>query len=329
MNRSQKLVAATVLLLVAAVAHHVWANWGLVTIHAKGMPLSRVIGSMARQGHARIETDLAGDTPVTVYFDKLPLPEALERVTAVTDSRWRLLFFAAPDKSAIRAAEVAWFGGQRPDGWQMMSFPMGGSTVSLGDDDTAPLDPRGDLWTPRTAAPAPVQTFFKEAAQVTNASFAFPAIWNPTVSSAPKAGIVASAAPELIRKAGGREDEIFFLSKTNRRPPRNGDDNGDEANEPDMALLTERTQNEINRLPPAERAQAQSVFDTGQAFWKSLQGLSEADREAALQKHFMDPNVLNQISNRVDQRESMMSHQQRLQHYQNYVSRKLTAMGKL
>jgi hypothetical protein len=32
---------------------------------------------------------------------------------------------------------------------------------------------------------------------------------------------------------------------------------------------------------------------------------------------------------RMENRDSQTPHQQRLQHYQNYVSRKLTAMGKL
>jgi hypothetical protein len=332
-NRAQLLAIATVLLLVFAIIHHIWANWGLITIHARQEPLGKVIASMERQGHAKIETDIPGDTPVTMDVVKVQLTDALETLSVTTDSRWRLLYFAAGDKSTLKSAELSWFDGQKPDGWKMVSFPMGGMGgggffASGDDDDPAPLDPRGDVWTPQTAAPAPVQNFFLEAAQLTNAGFAFPATWNPTVNSAPHPGTVNRVVPKLIRAAGGREDEVFFISKT-RRGPRNPADATADTFRPDFDLLAERTQAEINRLPPDARSEAQANFDATQAFRKSLRNMTDDERRQAWQQHLQDPQVQQQFASQMDSRDSRMNHDQRMQHIQNYLTRKLTAMGKM
>jgi len=329
-NRTQLLAIATVLLLTFAIVYHIWAGWGLVTIHAKQEPLAKVIASMERQGHAKIETDIASDTPVTMDVVKVPVADALETLSTVTESRWRLLYFVAADKSAIKTAEISWFGGQRPDGWKMVSFPMGGM-IALTDDDPPVLDPRGDVWSPKTAAPAPVQTFFLEAAQATNASFAFPEAWNPTVKSSPASGTVVHVVPKLISAAGGSEDQLFFLSKSGRRGPRDGGGGGPTMGgdfRPDFDLISARMQAEINRLPDDQRGEAQTNFDTEQAFRKSLANLTDDERRAAFQQHMQDPQVQQQMAARMDSRDGRMSHQQRLQHYQNYVNRKLTAMGR-
>jgi len=336
-NRSQVLVIATVLLLLFAIVYHVWAGWGLITIHAKQEPLSKVIASMERQGHARIETDLAADTPVTMDVVKVPLNQALEVLSTTTDSRWRLLFFAAGDKATLKQGETAWFGGgQRPDGWKMLSFPMG--NMVLVDDDTAdttPPDPRTDAWNPKTAAPAPVQTFFAEAAQATNAGFAFPESWNPTVSSEPPSGVVQHVVPKLISAASGHEDELFFLSQNRRGPggPGGGRFGGGDGGGPglqlDPDLFAARIQSQIDRLPPEERTEAQNNFDAERAFRASLKNMTDDERRAAWMAHMQDPAVQAMMANRMDGRDAQMNHDQRMQHYSNYVNRKMQITGKM
>jgi hypothetical protein len=323
-NRSKTLAIATFLLLAFAVVHYIWANWGLVTVHAREVPLGKVIASIQRQGHAHIATDMPLDTPVTMDVDKVPVTDALETLSINTDSRWHLVFLAAPDKSAIKTAELTWFGGQKPDDWTLLSFGFGGNMFS-GDESTAPPDPRGDLWNPKTAAPAPVQTFFGEAVQATNASFAFPTAWNPTVSKVPASGEVGKIAPKLISLAGGKYDQVFLVSKNVRRGPR---PDGTAAIQPDLDLLAERAQNQINRLPPDQRGDAQAAFDAEQNFRKSLAGLSDADRAQAWAQHMQDPNVQQQMANRMDAQDARMNHDQRMQRIQNYVNRKMAAMGK-
>ena len=326
-NRTQALVAAVVLLLLFAIIYHIWANWGLVTIHAKNEPLGKVIASMQRQAHAKIQTDLALDTAVTMDCVKVPLTDALETLSVRTESRWRFLYFVASDKSTIKTAEVSWFSGQRPDGWKMVSFPM---SNLLQDDDAPPLDPREDVWTPKTAAPAPVQTFFLEAAQLTNAGFAFPQDWNPTVTSSPSSGVVERVIPKLISAAHGRRDELFFLSKNNRPGPGGPDGGGDAGLTGfDPALFAIRVQNEINRLPPEERTAAQSNFDAEQAFRASLKDMTDDQRRAAWLAHLQDPAVQDAIANRMDGRDGRMNHDQRTQRFSNYVNRKASISGKL
>jgi hypothetical protein len=330
-NRTQLLALTTVLLLVFAVVYHIWANWGLITIHAKQEPLGKVIASMERQGHAKIETDIAADTPVTMDVVKAPVALALETLATDTESRWRLLYFVAGDRSTLKTGELSWFGGQRPDGWKMVSFPFPmGNMLMVTDDDAPVLDPRGDVWTPKTAAPAPLQTFFQEAAQATNASFAFPEAWNPTVNRAPASGVVDRVVPKLVSAAGGHEDQLFFLSKAGRRGPRTGNDGPPVAGDlrPDPDLLAARLQAEINRLPGDERAQAQANFDTEQAFRKSLQNLSDDEKRQAWMQHMQDPQVQQMMANRQEANENLLNHDQKMQRMQNYVNRKLTAMGK-
>jgi hypothetical protein len=331
MNRTQALVISTVLLLIFAIIYHIWAGWGLITIHAKGMPLGKVIASMERQGRANIQTDMSLDTPVTMNVDKVHLNYALEVLSTVTDSRWRLLFFAAGDKATLDIGEKAWFAGQQPTDWKMLSFPMG-NLVPLTDDsaDSVPPDPRTDAWTPKTTAPNPLQTFFAEAAMATNAGFAFPTDWNPTVDKAPSAGVVQHVLPKLISDARGHDDEIFFLSQNGRRP-------GGQAGGPgpgsdlqfDPDLLAERVQSQIDRLPPEQKADAQSNFDVQEAFRKSLQGMTDDERRAAWMAHMQDPVIQQMIQNRQDGRDAMMNHDQRVQRFSNYVNRKMSITGKL
>ncbi len=248
------------MLLVFALIYHIWANWGLVTIHASKMPLGQVIASMERQAHAKIQTDLPSDTPVDMNVVKVHLTDALETLSVVTESRWRLLYFAAGDKSTLKAGEDAWFGGQTPEGWKMVSFPMG-QAFALTDsaEDEAPPDPRTNIWTPKTAAPAQIQAFFTDAAALTDAGFAFPTDWNPTVNSAPAAATVDHAIPKLVSSAGGREDAVFFLSKAGPRGPAGGGGEGP-AMGADMDLMDEHVQAEITRLPSEEKAEAQSNY---------------------------------------------------------------------
>ncbi len=332
-NRTPALILSTILLLVFAIVYHIWANWGLITIHAKGMPLGKVLASMQRQGHANIQTDMSQDTPVTMNVDKVPLNYALEVLATVTDSRWRLLFFAAGDKETLKMGEQTWFGGQQPNGWKMLSFPMG-NLVPLDDDsaDNVPPDPRTDTWTPKTTAPNPVQTFFAEAAMATNAGFAFPTDWNPTVDKAPSAGVVQHMLPKLISDAHGHDDEVFFLSQNRRGGPGGqaggpGGGGGDLQFDPD--LLAERVQSQIDRLPPEQKAEAQSNFDAEMAFRKSLQGMTDDERRAAWMQHMQDPVIQQMMQNRQDGRDAMMNHDQRMQRFSNYVNRKMQITGKL
>ena len=83
------------------------------------------------------------DTPVTMDVDKVPLPDALETLATVTESRWRLLYFVAGDKAALQAAETAWSASGQTAGWLEDGFlPHGQYGLHPDDDDSPPPDPR-------------------------------------------------------------------------------------------------------------------------------------------------------------------------------------------
>jgi len=326
-NKNQILAIVTVVLLFVAVVYHIWADWGLVTIHAKQMPLGKVIASIERQGHARIETDIDSSTPVTMDVVKVPLSYALEKLSVVASARWRLLYFAAGDKATLKTGEDAWFGGQHPTDWTMLSFPLG-NMIQLDDDEDAPvLDPRQDTYTPKAPAPAALQTYFTEAAQATTAGFAFPTAWNPTVDSTPAGSIVEKIIPKLISKAHGRSDQVFYLTANNQNRGQGGF--ADNLTQLDPDLLAQRVQDEINRLPPEQKTEAQNNFDAQRAFQATLVNMTQEERAAAWMQHLQDPAFQQGMMNRQDARDAMMNHDQRMQRYSNYVNRKLSATGKL
>ena len=54
MHRNRWLIPTTILLVLVGVAHHIWANWGLVTVHSTTEPLSKVIRQIEKQGRVTI-----------------------------------------------------------------------------------------------------------------------------------------------------------------------------------------------------------------------------------------------------------------------------------
>jgi hypothetical protein len=257
---------------------------------------------------------------------KVPVAFALENLSVVTNSRWRLLYFAAGDKATRKAGESAWFGGNRPADWTMISFPFGNAGIQISDDDPPIFDPRDDTYAPKAAAPQPIQTYFTEAAQLTNAGFAFPTAWNPTVGSTPPSGVVQKVVPKLVSKAHGRTDMIFFLSENGGRGPGGpGGGGGFAGLDPD--LFAQRIQNEIDRLPPEEKTEAQNNFDAEVAFRKSLANMTDDERRNAFMARMQDPAFQQAMMNRQDSRENMMSHDQKMQRFQNYVNRNRPLKG--
>lgn len=57
--------------------------------------------------------------------------------------------------------------------------------------------------------------------------------------------------------------------------------------------------------------------------------MTDDQRRAAWMAHMQDPKVQQQMADRMDGRDSRLNHDQRAQHMQSYVNRKMTAMGKM
>lgn len=237
------LVAAVALLLVCNVAWRVYAGWGLVTLKADRRPLREVVASIERQAHVTLRTNLEPTTPVTLRFERMPVADALERLAAVTDARWRLAYAVAPDAATARRAFTTWVAAAgtspAPDGWRWFDHRMPSGGDLLGDDNNnnpanaepgiGTPDPRRDVWrnpgpapaaTPGAAAASTLQAFLDQGSNVLDAAFLTPTDWNPAVAKAPDAGPLARVASRLAGAAGGRAEEAFLLMKNGRRGDR-------------------------------------------------------------------------------------------------------------
>jgi hypothetical protein len=122
---------------------------------------------------------------------------------------------------------------------------------------------------------------------------------------------------------------VFFLSENGggRGPGGPGGGGGFAGINPDY--FAERIQDEINRLPPEEKTEAQNNFDAEQAFRKSLANMTDDQRRDAFMARMQDPAFQQAMMNRQDARENMMNHDQKMQRFQNYVNRKMQITGKM
>jgi len=165
-SRTQILVGSVIALLVVNVTWSWIANWGRITIDVDKAPLRKVVAEIVRQGHIRLQANFDPETPVTLHLHSVPLAEALEDLSIVTDSRWRLAYVLGPSRPDSISMLKDWEGGTRPDGWVWIEHQVPGLEMILPDASDEPQDPRQeevDL-KPETAevaanpAPAPAPT---------------------------------------------------------------------------------------------------------------------------------------------------------------------------
>ena len=129
MNRQKTLLSATLVLAVCAVTYWIWSNWGLVTVDVSGKPLAEVIRSIEKQAGIVLKTNMDPAKPVTMHVHKVPVTEALETLGAVTESRWRLGYFFAPDAATLKGAYESIASGKRPEGWKNFEVQIGRAHV--------------------------------------------------------------------------------------------------------------------------------------------------------------------------------------------------------
>jgi hypothetical protein len=326
-NRKKWLITSVLLLLTVKIIWYYYSNWGLITIHADQQPLRKIVSEIQRQGHVTLLTNLDPATPVTMHVDRVPVSDALETLSVVTESRWRLNYFLAPDKATLRAGIDAIAAGNKPDDWKVIYYPFPDLFVPA--NGIIP-DPRRDLWPTKAPDEKTLQANLDGAAKLVHAAFALPEKWNPDISSPPTSGVVAYAVPKLAGKAHGRMEPVFLLTKFERRqgrgdggPPDGGPDfGGGGGGGRNFGMLAERAQAEINRLPIDERAEAQAEFNRQQAFFKQLQDLPPEQRRAKMQEHMNDPQVQDQMDKRQAQRDARSTPQQKMNRAQRYVDRK-------
>jgi hypothetical protein len=342
MKRQHWLILIVSLLLAGNVIWYFWMNWGLITVHSKNMSLEQVIRSIEKQGHVTIKTNLDLTKPVYMDVDKVVLAEALETLSTVTDSRWRLAYFVAPDKGAIGGAVANFTAGQKAEGWQAAYIPL----MPLGEERAVPPDPRSDPWETKPAKEPTLQSYLQQAARSVAASFIYPENWNPPVNTPPKAAPIRKALPRLADAAGGKYQEIFLLEGNSRggdgegrdddRGPRpaafgGGRDRGGSFGRPqgfDREAMEERMQAELKKLPPAERAAIEQEQEERKKFFEGMRDLPPEQRAAKMEEFMSDPRNEERMEKAMSAREARRSPEQRVQRGQRMRERKQQAKDK-
>lgn len=340
MKRNHWLFAIITLLLAGNILWYVVAHWGLITIHADNMPLGQVIRAVEKQGHVTVKTNLDVTKPVTMRVDNVALAEALETLSTVTDSRWRLTYFVAPDKGAIGSALATFSAGQKVAGWSALYVPV----PPIVEEKLIAPDPRSDLWNVKPAKEPTLQSYLQQASRNVAASFVFPESWNPAVKSAPKSGAIGKALPKLVSTANGKYEEVFLLQGSLRsageqpdvRPPDDeggprfaGNFGGGGGSRPfggrggvDRESMEERINAEINKLPADQKAAALKEQAERKAFFEEMKALTPEQREAKMQDFMSNPANQDRMENAKGARDARQSPQQRISRAQSYLQRK-------
>lgn len=323
-----------------------FSDRGLITVHADQQPLSAVTRSIEKQAGIRLLANFDGASRVTMHVNKVPLGEALETLSAVTDSQWELTYIAAPNRSKALGLLAQFGSGNRSEDWVRLRKPMPRGLDS--EEEEIPLDPRRDRWEIKTVPEANLKSYLDQASADVNATFMLPKDWNPAVSSTPSPGEIATLAPKLIKKAGGETIEAFLLVKRGDRGDReeggrgrpdvaSGNTGGNESRggrregggrpPGDPAKMEERMEAQIAKLPTAEQPAARAKMEERRKFWESIRDLPEEERRAQMLEHFSDPTVQSRMDERRASRESRQSPEQRRDRYERYAQRKAQAIG--
>ena len=340
MNRQRLLVLAAVVLLLGNVGYHIWAGWGLITIHVTDAPLPTVLKSIEKQAGISLRTNLEADKTVTMHVEKVALSYALEVLANVADARVELGYFLAPTKPPIDAALTAMSAGEKTDGWQRFFVPMPPGGI-IGSADEGTSDPRIERWEVKPAPEGTLQSYLEQAAKNVSARLEAPTDWNPAISSPPKSGEIQDVMPRLAKAAGGTFEQVFLLTGRRRDfvPPtaENGPPDavrralgmfaggagGDEvAMEKMMRAMGDRMQAAIDQMPPDKKAKAQAEFDEGKKFFEGMKDLTPDERRAKMEERMQDPAVQEKFFGNMSKRDAMKTPQQRTERFRDYISKK-------
>jgi len=348
----RQLYLGGIALLLAVIMIARWvANWGLVTIHAKEQPLAKVIASIARQGGIRVESSLDPSKQVTMNVDKVTSVEALEILAAATESGWRLVYLAAPTKTALNNAIASLSGTGKIEGWNTSYYPGPG-----GNEYGQVIDPR--FLVIKMEGPDPdLAKLLDETAQKSGVMTVLPKDWTPT-AKLPKSASVRKAVSSLIGSAHGKVAEFFFLNERRRHDwggagLGEGDGGSDgaigartsgtagqqlgvtgesEHHAPsgerpvtNPACMEQRQLAQIKKLPSDKQAQALKDSTEKKAFFDSLKGLTPQERVAKIQDMMANSELGQKMQDSRLVRQSQQTAEQRISRAESYLNRKAAA----
>ena len=348
--RRQLALGVVALMLFTLLIARWIGDWGLVTIHAKDQPLSKVISSIARQGGVRIESALDPTKLVTMDVVKVTPVEALETLAGIAEAGWSIVYLAAPTKNAINEAVLALNGTGKIENWVVNYYPSPG--WASGSDYGQVIDP-GTLSITLEGGDPDLGKLLDEAAQKSGVMTALPKDW---IASAklPKPTSVRNAISSMVGSVHGKVSEFFFLTERPRRVWGGGPGEGDggpEAPRPSIAgvpsgglpssgvlpagdlrgsspnpeWIQQRQRARIKKLPKAEQEQAKKDMEERRAFFDSLKGLSPAERAAKFQDMMANSELGQKMQDSRLIQDAKQSAARRITRAVNYLNRKAAA----
>ena len=335
LTRQQWILSLLLVFLIGMVVHYFWSRWGLITVHSKDTPLSKVIRSIEKQGHVTIRTNLDPNKPVFMNVDYVSLNEAMETLSTVMDARWRLTYVLGPDKGTVNGVLSQFEAGNRDESWKHLYVPLPGFGEEQG---TALTDPRKDPWVVKPASESTLQAYLDQASRNVSASFWVQETYNPPVKSAPRGGAIASSLSRLASASKSKYAEVIILQGSTRQADRGPKERGD--GEPrfagnfggdrgrfDSSAMDERLQNEINKMTGDQRAEAEAERDRRKRLLAEMKDLTPEQRQQRFQDMMNNPENQEKMDAAQNQRNNRNSPDQRISRGNGYMGRMAAAQA--
>lgn len=331
----QLLLGGIALLLAGLLAARWISNRGLVTIHAKDLPVGGVIASIARQGHVRLESSLDPSKTVSMDVERVSVAEAVDVLALNADASWRVVYLAAPTKSALEGALATLKGSGTLEDWSTHYYPTP-AYAALGSEA---VDPR--LLSLRLegvpASQPDLSALLDEAAQKSGVMTASPKDWSPAVKNLPGTARVGKAIPALVKGARGNVSEFFLLAQRNRRGGGAWSEGGEGSESrpateqgwrgggmptlnPEWAAQRQKAR--IQLLPASEQAEASREAEERGALFTKLMSLPPEERGAKMRELASGSGFFERMADQRILRDAKMSPQQRIQRSLSYLERK-------
>jgi hypothetical protein len=304
------------------------AGWGLVTIHVTNAPCGKVIASIARQGHVRIESSLDPTKLISMDVDRVTPVVAIDILAIRSDASWCIAYLLAPTKAALTAALTSLCGRGTMDDWMIHDYPAPPFT---GENGQA-LDPRF-LELTIEGADMDLSKLLDEIAQKGGVMTALPKDWTPTVQDLPKPNEVCKVLPSLVRSVHGNMAEFFFLTERQRQgsaeagQKNNGGDQTAQFSAMNSEWREQHQLAEIKLLPHEEQPAAQKAFNDRKAFFASMKSLSPEERRVKWQEMMNNADFQEQMQNMQLLRQAKQTEQQRINRAVNYINHKTAVLG--
>jgi len=306
-------------------------GWGTITLVFDKKPLSSVLRSFTSQSKLKIITDIDLNTPITIKVRRVPVVEALEAIQAAAESRGRLAFLIAPDRSGLQNLISLMPRPGNQSGIKSLEYRMPFLFVPGTEELPQWRDPRDQVWTPSEQTKKDLLSLVEDAAQKTDIRILFSESWNPTVTKSLSSGPLRTSLPSLAKSSGGTGELVYLLpgqrtqNETSDRNPSNPErwrQNWSEGTPLSADAFAERLKNRSVGLSGDRAKEMQVSVEESVKQYRSWLALTPEEREKRMQEMIQDPNRQQRGSDRFSRAMRMMSPSQRASRYSRYNSQK-------